>query len=77
VRALDAAGNQSAVLAAVTVRPVGRPTSLPGRIPQWAWQLLAWQETGDDGARPKAPAKLPQWYARWKAWRLQPFRLAS
>jgi hypothetical protein len=77
VRALDAAGNQSAVLAAVTVRPLGRPTSLPGRIPQWAWQFLAWQETGDDGARPKTPAKLPQWYARWKAWRLQPFRLAG
>ena len=55
VRAFDAAGNQSAVLTSVSVLPVARPKSSPKQIPRWAWQLLRWQLSGQQGARPKTP----------------------
>ena len=77
VRAFDAAGSQSAVLTSVTVTRAKRPTAVPKRIPQWAWQLLAWQAGGEHGTRPKTPAALPHSYASWKAWRLKPFQLTT
>jgi hypothetical protein len=76
VRAFDAAGNQSAVLASVTVERVKRPKGLP-QIPHWAWKLLAWQEHGQPGTRPKTPAPLPHWYPAWESWRQHPFQLGS
>jgi hypothetical protein len=78
VRALDAAGFTSAHSNAVHVRPSPRPAHAPRRIPQWAWQLLAWQQRGSTGRRPAAaPTGLPAWYAHWKAWRQAPFALAD
>jgi hypothetical protein len=77
VRAFDAAGNQSTVPAPVIVQRVRRPKGPPSRIPQWAWNLLAWQEHGRRGARPKTPATLPHWYPSWKVWRQHPFQLAD
>ena len=65
VRAFDAAGNQSSVLASVTVDPVSRPRSAPHRIPKWAWALLAWEQNGSKGTRPSTePAA--EWFADWK-----------
>ena len=40
------------------------------RIPQWAWQLLAWQERAQHVAKPITPTTIPAWYSPWKAWRL-------
>lgn len=77
VRAFDAAGNQSEPSGSVTARPVAQPKSVPKSVPGWAWKLLAWQERGEKGARPKAPTHLPAWYPAWKRWRLQPFELVS
>jgi len=62
-RAFDAAGNQSAVLTSVRVQPIARPKSSPKQIPHWAWQLLRWQQSGQQGTRPKTPTSLPSWYA--------------
>jgi hypothetical protein len=77
VRAFDAAGNQSAVLTSVSVLPVARPKSSPKQIPRSAWQLLRWQLSGQQGARPKTPTSQPSWYAAWKSWRQHPFKLAT
>jgi Bacterial Ig-like domain (group 3)/Glycine rich protein/Fibronectin type III domain len=76
IRALDAAGNESDVLARATVERVARPAAAPHRVPAWAWKLLRRQSAGM-GARPAAPKRLPAWYRTWKAWRQHPFRLAD
>jgi 6-phosphogluconolactonase len=76
VVAFDAAGNQTADTKPVTATAVKRPKHAPKHVPQWAWKLLARQEH-DTGKKPTAPKPLPSWYAAWKAWRLQPFKLAS
>lgn len=78
IRAEDAAGNLGQPGAAtVTVAPTPRPPSVPRRVPQWVWSLLAWQHH-PHGSRPvAAPAHLPAWYTRWRAWRNHPFELAS
>jgi hypothetical protein len=60
---------------AIILKP--SPTSVPRRVPTWASQLYRWERTGKHGARPKkAPAKLPSWYLRWRAWMLDPYRIA-
>jgi hypothetical protein len=77
VRAVDAAGNRSPVLASVVVKPTVRPHSAPRWVPRWAWRLLAWQQHGSIGRRPVTPKRLPPWYRAWRAWRLAPFRIVS
>jgi hypothetical protein len=77
VTATDAAGNVGGRSAAVVVKPTPRPTSIPRRIPAWAFQLEAWQQARRVGARPAAPRSVPSWYWRWQGWRLQPFRVAA
>ena len=74
--ALDAAGNQGPS-ASVTIAPRPRPRGVPRRIPAWATKLFAFQTERKRGERPKTPAKLPAWYPRWKAWRLDPYRIAA
>ncbi len=76
VSARDAAGNASAGSTAVVVRPTPRPSSVPSAIPNWAFQLLAWQQAGHAGKRPAAPLRIPAWYWQWAGWRLHPFRVA-
>ncbi|HVN62860.1 MAG TPA: DUF1906 domain-containing protein [Gaiellaceae bacterium] len=75
VSARDAAGNVSAGSAPVVVRPTPRPASVPYQIPNWTFQLYAWQQAGRGGKRPAAPLRLPAWYWQWAAWRLHPFRV--
>ncbi len=75
VRARDAAGNASVGSAPVVVRPTPRPASVPPEIPNWAFQLVAWQQAGQQGKRPAAPLRVPSWYWRWASWRLHPFRV--
>ena len=75
VSARDAAGNASAGSAPVVVRPTPRPASIPVQIPNWAFQLAAWQQDGQTGKRPAAPLRVPSWYWRWEGWRLHPFRV--
>ena len=77
VSARDAAGNASTGSAPVVVRPTPRPTSVPREIPNWAFQLFAWQQAGQAGKRPAAPLRVPSWYWRWESWRLHPFRVTS
>ena len=77
VSAGDAAGNVSAGSAPVVVRPTPRPASIPRRIPNWAFQLAAWQQAGKAGKRPAAPLRAPSWYWRWENWRLHPFRVTA
>jgi hypothetical protein len=76
VVAQDSAGNVSAPSTALVVRPAPRPAGLPAPIPDWAYQLAAWQQNRV-GRRPAAPRAVPAWYWRWRAWRLQPFRVAG
>jgi hypothetical protein len=73
--AQDGSGNTSPPSAPLVVRPAPRPAGLPSPIPDWAYQLAAWQQNRA-GRRPPAPRPVPAWYWRWRAWRLQPFRLA-
>lgn len=75
VSARDAAGNASVGSAAIVVRPAPRPASIPVQIPNWAFQLAAWQQAGQAGKRPAAPLRVPAWYWRWESWRLHPFRV--
>jgi len=77
VSARDAAGNASAGSAPVVVRPTPRPASVPRAIPNWAFQLFAWQQAGQQGKRPAAPLRAPSWYWRWASWRLHPFRVSA
>jgi Domain of unknown function (DUF1906) len=76
VTAVDAAANVSTPSAPVIVRPTKRPVSIPRQIPNWAFQLAAWQQASRAGKRPAAPQSVPSWYWRWQAWRLRPFRVA-
>ena len=75
VTARDAAGNVSARSAPVVVRPTPRPASVPHQIPNWTFQLYAWQQAGRGGKRPAAPLRPPSWYWQWAGWRLHPFRV--
>ena len=75
VSARDAAGNSSVGSAPVVVRPTPRPASVPREIPNWGFQLFAWQQAGQQGKRPAAPLRVPSWYWRWAGWRLHPFRV--
>jgi hypothetical protein len=77
VSARDAAGNASVGSAPVVVRPATRPSSVPRQIPNWAFQLFAWQQAGRAGKRPAAPLHIPAWYWRWANWRLHPFRVSA
>jgi hypothetical protein len=76
VSASDAAGNSSATSAPVVVRPTSRPASVPDAVPNWAFQLFAWEQAGRRGTRPAAPLRVPSWYWSWAGWRLHPFRVA-
>jgi streptogramin lyase len=76
VAALDAAGNQGRTSSlTVSLRP--RPRGVPTRIPAWATRLFAFQTARNHGRRPTTPAKLAAWYPRWKAWRLDPYRIVA
>ncbi len=75
VRARDAAGNTSVGSAPIVVRPTPRPVSVPREIPNWTFQLFAWQQAGQQGKRPAAPLRVPSWYWQWAGWRLHPFRV--
>jgi hypothetical protein len=76
VRAVDAAGNESAGALRLVATRVVRPAGLPRAIPRWAWHLLLWQLDRDRGPRPKAaPHRLPRWYGPWRHWRLNQLRL--
>lgn len=75
VRALDGAGNRSALSGYVKVIAKARPRGLPRGVPRWAWRRLAWQEKGRKGKRPTAPRPLPSWYSRWSGWKLSPYRI--
>jgi IPT/TIG domain/FG-GAP repeat len=72
--AFDAAGNGS-VPARLKVVPRRRPAGIPASIPGWAQKLFAWETGGRKGVSPFVPKPLPAWYARWKAWRLQPYKI--
>ncbi len=76
VGARDAAGNASVASAPLVVRPTPRPAAVPQAIPDWAFQLFAWQQAGQRGGRPAAPLRVPSWYWRWAGWRLHPFHVA-
>ena len=75
VSARDASGNASVGSAPVVVRPSRRPAAVPHEIPNWAFQLFAWQQAGRTGKRPAAPLHIPGWYWSWAGWRLHPFRV--
>lgn len=75
--AVDATGNSSRPSGPVVVRPTARPASIPHAIPNWAFQLAAWQQANRNGKRPPAPRQVPGWYWRWHGWRLHPFHVAS
>lgn len=74
--AQDSAGNSSPPSNTLIVRPSSRPRGLPQPIPDWAYQLAAWQGAGRSGSRPAAPRSVPAWYWRWRAWRQMPFKVA-
>jgi hypothetical protein len=76
VAALDAAGNQGRT-SSLTVSLRSRPSGIPPRIPAWATRLLAFQTARKHGKRPATPVKLAAWYPRWKAWRLDPYRIVA
>jgi len=75
--AVDATGNASRSSGPVVVWPAPRPTSSPHAIPNWAFQLAAWQQANRNGKRPPAPRQVPGWYWRWHGWRLHPFHVTS
>ena len=58
-------------------RPPHPAARRPSRtqIPNWGFQLFAWQQAGQQGKRPAAPLRVPSWYWRWAGWRLHPFRV--
>ena len=47
----------------------GRPSGVPARIPQWAWERREWHLTGRKGLPPAAPkGGVPTWYWKWLQW---------
>ena len=64
VIATDAAGKVSEASKPLVVLPSKRPSKLPKVIPQWAFVLFAWQQSGRSGSRPAAPKIVPSWYWR-------------
>ena len=53
--------------------PIERPTSIPARVPAWAWQLHVWHLTPETerGPRPAAaPRAVPAWFWDFRRWRL-------
>ena len=53
--------------------PIERPTSIPARVPAWAWQLHVWHLTPatERGPRPAAaPNAVPAWFWDFRRWRL-------
>ena len=72
LQALDAVGNRSKAATLKVIRRA-RPAGVPRVIPAWARRLYTWETSGKHGSRPALPHKVPAWYARWKAWRLQPY----
>jgi Domain of unknown function (DUF1906) len=75
--AVDAAGNKSSPSPALVVVPNRRPADAPRAIPAWVSKLLAWQQSGNAGARPVTPKPLPAWYWHWAAWRSSPFHVRA
>jgi len=77
VIATDAAGKKSAPSDPLVVVPMNRPKKLPKIIPDWAFALSDWQQSGHTGTRPKAPKIVPDWYWRWQSWYVAPFRIRT
>ncbi len=79
VRAVDSLGKTGPASAALKVVPIPRPAAAPKRIPKWAFELAAWQEQAPAkrGTRPTTPVPLPKWFWAWKAWHLEPYKLAT
>jgi hypothetical protein len=77
VQAVDTSGNVGPLSAPVTVAPAPRPTGVPSVVPPWAARLLAWQDRGGRGPRPKTPNPLPRWYAAWRIWQHNPLQIVS
>lgn len=74
--AFDAAGNQSP-LSSLRISPRRRPQGVPLTIPAWATRLFAFQTGRRHRGRPATRSQLPAWYPRWKAWRLDPYRIVA
>lgn len=50
-----------------------RPKTAPRKIPQWAWELSGWLDSGRKGPRPPdAPRFVPLWFHAWRRWRRNP-----
>jgi hypothetical protein len=77
VVATDAAGKSSEPSKPIVILPTKRPAKLPKLLPDWAWPMFEWMQSGKVGSRPKGPKILPSWYWRWYAWRAAPFHVRA
>ncbi len=77
VVATDAAGKSSAPSKPIVILPTKRPPKLPKALPDWAWPMFEWMQSGKVGNRPRGPKILPSWYWRWYDWRAAPFHVRA
>jgi hypothetical protein len=75
VVATDAADKSSEPSKPIVILPTKRPKKLPKLLPDWAWPMFEWMQSGKVGNRPKGPKILPSWYWRWYEWRAAPFHV--
>jgi hypothetical protein len=77
VVATDAAGRSSEPSKPLVILPTKRPPKLPKALPDWAWPMFEWMQSGKTSQRPHGPKILPAWYWRWYDWRSAPFHLRA
>jgi hypothetical protein len=77
VVATDAAGKSSEPSKPIVIMPTKRPHKLPRALPDWAWPMFEWMQSGKAGNRPKGPKILPSWYWRWYSWQAAPFHVRA